>query len=159
MTPILSDDHGPESETTRRFQGSFPAEPEQLARIRTTLREWLRRLAIPTDKQLDLLLVIGEATGNAAEHAYIGRDPGEVHIDIVEKHNEALVRVRDFGRWRAPSSPGEERARGTGIMKAISNHFTRDTGQHGTTVTMRVRMRDRVPSSRQSTPPSSPQSA
>jgi anti-sigma regulatory factor (Ser/Thr protein kinase) len=132
----------PESPAAARFGRTFPARADELKRLRTALRQWMKERAIPLDRQHDLLIAVGEATANAVEHAYVGRDPGEVYIEIVDDDEEAVVHVRDFGSWRVPRSNGEARCRGIETMKAVSDEFSADTASRGTTVAMHLRIRD-----------------
>jgi anti-sigma regulatory factor (Ser/Thr protein kinase) len=127
------------------FSETFQAVPEELRRIRVAVRAWLRGNAVSPEQETDLVLAIGEASANAAEHAYAGSEPGVIEIRIAnaERADELIVQVRDFGRWReAPArSSGADRGRGTDLMKALVDGFDRETGSAGTTVSFRVRRR------------------
>src|SRR3954469_24992856 len=57
----------------------------------------------------DLLLALGEATGNAVEHAYRDPDvPGRVGVQLhLDNVGDVVVSVTDTGTWRPPSAdPG-----------------------------------------------------
>lgn len=90
--------------------------------------------------QADLVLALGEACGNAVEHAYAGREPGTLEVEIArgDLADELLLRVRDFGRWRDPSRPEGDRGRGTQIIRQLTQGFSRESGDDGTTVTFRI---------------------
>jgi anti-sigma regulatory factor (Ser/Thr protein kinase) len=132
------------SPTSPRFDCVFPARPDELRRIRSALRRWMEERGIPPQSQSDLLIALGEATANAVEHAYVGREPGEVYVEIIDQRDEAVARVRDFGRWRAPVANGEDRGRGIPVMREVSAAFSTEPGAEGTTVAMRFRIADRT---------------
>jgi anti-sigma regulatory factor (Ser/Thr protein kinase) len=127
------------------FSETFRAVPEELRRIRVAVRAWLRGNAVSAEQETDLVLAIGEACANAAEHAYAGSEPGTIEIRIAhaERDDELHVRVRDFGTWREapPGSSGADRGRGTDLMKALVDDFERETGSAGTTVSFGLRHR------------------
>jgi anti-sigma regulatory factor (Ser/Thr protein kinase) len=127
----------------RGYRRAVPARPEELHPARMAIRGWLEEQLVPPRRRQDVLLTIGEACANAVEHAYHGSDPGEIEVEIARDGGRLVARVRDFGRWREPSLD-ESRGRGTGIMKALSERVTIDTGPHGTTVTIDVETTERV---------------
>jgi hypothetical protein len=49
-----------------------PADPTSLAVVRAQLREWFQAAGVGTETAADLLLAVGEAASNAAEHACDG---------------------------------------------------------------------------------------
>lgn len=120
----------------RRFHRRFPARPAELRRIRETVREWLDEEPLEVDR-VGLLLALGEACSNAVEHAYWGRAPGEVEVEIEDGAGDLAVRVRDFGRWRPPSDD-PRRGRGTDIIMSVGRDVRRHSDGGGTTVAFRV---------------------
>ena len=70
----------------RRCGWTCPAEPVRLAEVRRAVRRWAPRRASIRDAIEDLLLALGEATGNAVEHAYRDADvPGRVGVDAAPR--------------------------------------------------------------------------
>jgi len=120
---------------SRGFHRAFPADAEHLKNTRAAIRLWLEEQLVPPDLRHDVLMTIGEACANAVEHAYHGAEPGEIEVEIARREGTLVARVRDFGRWREPWA-NEDRGRGTGIMEALSEDVTVDTGPTGTTVTI-----------------------
>jgi anti-anti-sigma factor len=110
------------------------ADPAQLSSIRRTVGQWAITAGLDSDSIEDLQLALGEATGNAVEHAY--RDaptPGQVSIEMDFDDDGALtVSVTDTGTWRpAPADPGH-RGRGLQIISAIGRDLVLDAGPTGT---------------------------
>ena len=115
------------------------ADPAQLASIRRTVGHWAITAGLDADSIADLQLALGEATGNAIEHAY--RDaptPGRVLIEMDFDDDGALaVRVTDTGAWRpVPADPGL-RGRGLKIIRALCRDVDLDTSPSGTAVRFR----------------------
>jgi PAS domain S-box-containing protein len=120
--------------TAAAFQRVLPARPEELAPTRAALRTWLDERNTTARTREDLLIAVGEALGNAVEHAYNRGPAGTITMAIVEDEQGDLhVEIRDRGQWQ-DESEGADRGRGTGIMSALTRDFTRATDQSGTTV-------------------------
>ena len=64
------------------------------------LRHFVRELATQQgccDENLDcLVMAINEACMNVIQHAYCGRDDGEIIVEFWKDDNELLVRIYDF---------------------------------------------------------------
>jgi serine/threonine-protein kinase RsbW len=108
---------------------------------RSEFTQWLRdRFALTADCHSDVVLAVGEALSNAAEHAYIAA-PGNGSVDV-EAHFDAVcgvltVVVEDRGRWRRrdpEAAPRRVRGRGIRLMRALAD----DTSIHTTTEGTRV---------------------
>jgi anti-sigma regulatory factor (Ser/Thr protein kinase)/putative methionine-R-sulfoxide reductase with GAF domain len=97
---------------------SLPAEPVQLAAIRSMLRTWLAEIGVPDALTYDILVATGEACANAIEHAY-GLRPGRLQIDVSRSDSRLLVSIKDQGSWR--EARGENRGRGLPIMKRLAS--------------------------------------
>ena len=121
------------------FARSFKAVPDELWRIRAAVRDWLDRNAIAGDVKTDLVLAVSEASANAVEHAYDGRQPGTVEVEIerVDSADELVVHVRDTGCWRTLREASSERGRGMQIMRALVEDLKQETGAAGTVVSFR----------------------
>jgi anti-sigma regulatory factor (Ser/Thr protein kinase) len=130
----------------RRFNRAFPARPEELRTMRAAVREWLAAREMSREEVTNLMLAVGEACANAVEHAYAGREPGTVVLDLTDDDGAITVRVRDFGAWRPPTAATSDgRGRGTEIMRAVTHEFARRGDEGGTTVTLGFAPRPRVP--------------
>jgi len=122
---------------------SLPAEPTSLALMRRALRRWLSSTGAAEDELYDLLVAASEAAANAVEHAYGPVDAAfEVEASATDA-DEALIVVRDFGGWRPPR--GQNRGRGTLLMKELTDHFELIATDSGTEVRLRRRLSGRVP--------------
>jgi anti-sigma regulatory factor (Ser/Thr protein kinase) len=130
----------------RRLDRVFPARPEELRSMRAAVREWLGAREVPHEEVTNLLLAVGEACANAVEHAYAGREPGTVVLELSDDDEGAItVRVRDFGVWRPPTAATSQgRGRGTEIMRAVTHEFDRRGDDGGTTVTLGFVSRSQV---------------
>jgi anti-sigma regulatory factor (Ser/Thr protein kinase) len=114
-----------------------PAVPTSLTLIRTAVRRWLLTSNVTGDDANDILLATGEATANAVEHAY-GPSGGTVALHVALDGADVVVTVTDTGRWREPR--GENRGRGTMIMKRCMDDVVVRSDGDGTSITMRRRV-------------------
>lgn len=115
----------------------FPALPEELRNIRASLREWVSARGLPETVRDDLLICVGEATANAARHAYRDSIGGDVTVRIIVADKSLNVEVSDSGGWREPTtttSPGW----GTRLIESVSEGLTVDRTRQGTTVSFRL---------------------
>ena len=127
-----------EATPSARYQRRFPARREHLRDLRASMRGWLRARGVGETMQQSILLAVWEACANAVEHAYIGMEPRDFRVDMLESDNGAVhVEVRDFGRFRAVASSAD-RGRGTSIMQALTTDFSREATSAGTVVRFHV---------------------
>jgi anti-sigma regulatory factor (Ser/Thr protein kinase) len=122
---------------------TLPAEPTSLALMRRALRRWLAQSGAGEDELYDLLVAASEAAANAVEHAY---GPGDAAFEVeatATPEDEAVIVVRDFGGWRPPR--GQNRGRGTLLMKELTDHFELIASDTGTEVRLTRRLSGRVP--------------
>jgi serine phosphatase RsbU (regulator of sigma subunit)/anti-sigma regulatory factor (Ser/Thr protein kinase) len=119
----------------------FSAESEQLASVRATLRGWLRSCDVDARIAQDVLVATGEAIANAIEHGHRDRPGQQVRLRAVSTANQLRLTVTDSGRWQA-TPPGDRglRGHGIGLMRALMQHVTIESGSSGTTVDMYVRI-------------------
>jgi PAS domain S-box-containing protein len=124
--------------TERHYQRRFPERTAELAKRRATMRSWLDEHEVDEPLQQTLLLTIHEACANAVEHAYRLTQPGAVEVEMTKSAaNEFLVEVRDFGNFQQSGS-ADVRGRGTGIMRQLTEDFSRESTPAGTVVRFRV---------------------
>jgi anti-anti-sigma factor len=114
------------------------AEPAQLSAIRRAVGHWAATAGLDPDSLEDLQLALGEAAGNAVEHAYRDAAPGRVLIEMdLDDEGGLTVGVTDTGAWRpAPADPGH-RGRGLQIIAALTHGVDLSHGPAGTVVRFR----------------------
>jgi GAF domain-containing protein/anti-sigma regulatory factor (Ser/Thr protein kinase) len=122
------------AQRTDQFELRLPAVSSSLAALRRALRRWLADNGANRDDILEVLIAVGEAAGNAVEHAY---GPGDAVFDVsgTVHGTELELAVRDYGSWRAPR--GQNRGRGTMLMQQLMDGFDVTTTSSGTEVTLR----------------------
>jgi PAS domain S-box-containing protein len=120
-------------------------DPSCLALLRAGLRQWLAAAGIGSREATDIMIAAGEATGNAVEHATVGRpaDAAPVQITLTARASHTMLEltVADTGSWRSPPAdrePPSPGTRGHGVifMHALMDDVTIDPSAHGTTVTL-----------------------
>ena len=131
----------------------LPATPAVLGRVRRAAGTWAAAAGVTPDAVQDLQLALGEAAGNAAEHAYRDRStPGPLRVHLSQDADGSIaVVVSDTGSWRpAPADPGH-RGRGLQMISALTTGTELTAGPTGTTLRFRLR-----PASPASTPSAAP---
>jgi serine phosphatase RsbU (regulator of sigma subunit)/anti-sigma regulatory factor (Ser/Thr protein kinase) len=116
-----------------RLQGSWAADPEVLAGIRSLLRRWLRASGAGEEMVYDVVLACQEACANAIEHAH-GPGRGRFSIDGVLEDGRVRITVSDGGHWREPR--GESGGRGLPLMRALMETVEFERGENGTSVVL-----------------------
>jgi anti-sigma regulatory factor (Ser/Thr protein kinase) len=108
--------------------------------IRHALDAFLRTLTLHDDRREDIVLAVGEALANAAEHAYDGAG-NRSEADVIELHATATpdgsriaIEIRDTGRFIERAARAD-RGFGFRIMRSIAREVAIDTGS-GTRVRM-----------------------
>jgi anti-anti-sigma factor len=121
------------------------AHPAALPGIRRQLGTWLAGVGMGEQDRVGVMVAVGEACANAAEHAYRGIQPGPIAVTAdVDVDGVLTVTVRDEGSWRPPDRDPGDRGRGLLIMRQLVDTVLLDETPQGTTVTLRQRLR-RVP--------------
>lgn len=123
--------HPPSSLTMRS------ARPTSLALIRDRLRRWLPAAAINAETAEEVLLAVGEAAANAAEHAKTNPDH-QVELTVTARLTNAglALTVADDGHWHEPSGSGAHRGHGIALMNALVDAVEITSTGRGTTVDM-----------------------
>jgi anti-sigma regulatory factor (Ser/Thr protein kinase) len=121
-----------------RLRVGLPAEPENVSLVRRRLRHWLARHGVPAELAYDVVIAVGEACANAAEHAY-GLVPGPLELDASLEEGVLEVVVRDHGSWRENAPDG--RGLGLPLMRRTMDAVDVEPLSDGGT---EVRMRRRV---------------
>lgn len=123
------------------FELDLVASPGQLPAVRRRLGGWLAELGMAEEDSVGVMVAVGEACANAAEHAYRGVEPGPMGVRAdVDVDGVLTVTVWDRGTWRPPDRDPGDRGRGLLIMRQLVDEVTLDEGE-GTTVTLTVRLR------------------
>jgi anti-anti-sigma factor len=117
------------------------AQPSALPGVRRRLGTWLTALGMSEQDRVGVMVAVGEACANAAEHAYRGTEPGPMSVTAaVDVDGLLTVTVRDQGTWQPPDRDPGDRGRGLLIMRQLVDGVTLEEGP-GTTVTMTMRLR------------------
>jgi anti-anti-sigma factor len=118
------------------------AEPAALPGVRRRLGAWLSALGMGEQDRIGVMVAVGEACANAAEHAYRGSEPGPMTVTAqVDVDGVLTVVVRDEGTWRPPDRDPGDRGRGLLIMRQLVEGVVLEDEEKGTTVTLRLRLR------------------
>jgi anti-anti-sigma factor len=118
------------------------AVPSALPGVRRRLGAWLSGLGMGEQDRVGVMVAVGEACANAAEHAYRGSEPGPMSVDAhVDVDGVLTVVVRDEGTWRPPDRDPGDRGRGLLIMRQLLDTVVLDERDQGTTITLSVRLR------------------
>ena len=114
-----------------------PAEPTSLAVVRAQLRGWLQAAGVGAETAADLLLAVGEAASNAAEHACDGpRHKVELTVTASVIGDQVRLAVRDDGRWKPPPHSPGNRGHGLRLISALVDTVQLSATDDGTTVEM-----------------------
>jgi anti-sigma regulatory factor (Ser/Thr protein kinase)/anti-anti-sigma regulatory factor len=118
------------------------AVPATLPGVRRRLGAWLTGLGMGEQDRVGVMVAVGEACANAAEHAYQGSEAGPMIVDAhVDVDGVLTVVVRDEGTWRPPDRDPGDRGRGLLIMRQLVDTVVFEEGARGTTVTLSMRLR------------------
>jgi anti-anti-sigma factor len=124
------------------FRLELVAVPPALPGIRRQLGAWLAGVGMGEQDRVGVMVAVGEACANAAEHAYRGTEPGPIAVTAdVDVDGVLTVTVRDEGSWRPPDRDPGDRGRGLLIMRQLVDTVVLDEAPEGTTVTLRLRLR------------------
>jgi serine phosphatase RsbU (regulator of sigma subunit)/integral membrane sensor domain MASE1/anti-sigma regulatory factor (Ser/Thr protein kinase) len=127
----------PHRDRSEAYRRSFPAEPEELSRMRASIRSWAASRNLPPATQDDLLIAIGEATANSVRHAYKNTVAGEVEIMITPVGPILEVAINDRGTWQGDSGsryPGMGRL----IISSVAQGYRTESDERGTQVTFHL---------------------
>jgi anti-sigma regulatory factor (Ser/Thr protein kinase)/anti-anti-sigma regulatory factor len=118
------------------------AAPAALPGVRRRVSSWLTGLGMGEQDRVGVMVAVGEACANAAEHAYRGAAPGPMSVTArVDVDGVLTVQIRDHGAWRRPSRDPGDRGRGLLIMRQLVDRVVLEEEDQGTTVTLSLRLR------------------
>jgi anti-sigma regulatory factor (Ser/Thr protein kinase) len=125
---------------TPTFTVSVPADANELAPLRHSLRRWLRDTGADEQTVADVLIAVGEACTNSMEHAYRFSPGRRLHVvaQVVDATLEVVV--ADEGPWQPPAPPDLRRGRGLPIMRTLMDDMAITRDGTGTTVRMIKRL-------------------
>ncbi|RZU32037.1 SpoIIE family protein phosphatase [Blastococcus saxobsidens] len=127
--------------TQEALRLDLTAVPQALPGVRRRLNAWLTELGMGEQDRVGVMVAVGEACANAAEHAYRGTEPGPMSVTAqVDVDGVLTVAVHDQGTWRPPDRDPGDRGRGLLIMRQLVDGVTL-LEDHGTTVTLSFRLR------------------
>src|SRR5687768_14503696 len=116
--------------------------PAALPGVRRQLGSWLTTVGMGEQDRIGVMVAVGEACANAAEHAYRGAEPGPMAVSAdVDVDGVLTVSVRDEGSWHPPERDPGDRGRGLLIMRQLVDTVLLDEAPLGTTVTLSQRLR------------------
>ena len=124
-----------------RLSLRFPADAEELAPVRNTLRSWLESHGAADDEIFDIVVAVNEACSNAIEHP-VERDGPDVGLEAEVLDGSVSIDIRDHGRWR-PAGPRNDRGRGLEFMRALMENVDVARSPDGTHVRLRRQLRKR----------------
>ncbi len=135
--------------TTAEYELCVASQLGKLAEISDFVGEAATRAGLDEGQVFEVQMATDEACTNSMEHAYEGREDGEVHVCCFIENNSFVVRITDFGKPFEPAEvpqpditlPLEERSiGGLGlflIYRLVDDvEFARDVGG-GNQVTLR----------------------
>jgi anti-anti-sigma factor len=118
------------------------ATPAALPGLRRRVNSWLTGLGMGEQDRVGVMVAVGEACANAAEHAYRGTVAGPMSVTArVDVDGVLTVRIRDHGTWQRPSRDPGDRGRGLLIMRQLVDRVVLEEEEQGTSVTLRLRLR------------------
>jgi anti-anti-sigma factor len=116
-----------------------PADPAELAGVRTEVGVWAGQCGLPEDMCQDLQFALGEALANSMEHAYRDTEPGSVEFELARTADGSVaVTVTDLGRWRPPPDDPGHRGRGLSMIGVLADDVDVRHDTAGTTVRFRL---------------------
>jgi serine/threonine-protein kinase RsbW len=110
-----------------RVAWSWPAETPSVSTARHAVVEWLRTAETSDPPLSDVALVVSEAVTNVVNHAYVGREPGEVHVRLSIEGPELALVIEDQGGGLKPRPDSPGLGYGLALMVAVSKRFEAQT--------------------------------
>jgi anti-sigma regulatory factor (Ser/Thr protein kinase) len=102
-------------------QFSFPAGAASVTRARHAVGEYVESLAIDRD---DVEAFVSEAVANAVIHAFRGRKPGTIWLEISTAEGRLLISIIDDGIGIRPSPRRRGLGFGLALMASLAEAVT-----------------------------------
>jgi anti-sigma regulatory factor (Ser/Thr protein kinase) len=121
-------------DSTAIFKRSLPPRLEELPRVRTDLRGWLKQLDVPKCAAEDIVLAAWELCANAIEHP--ARDTADVTLEGKAVPRGIRVAVRDPGTWTGAAFSRPNRGLGLRIVEGLVDRLAIRRGLGATEIVM-----------------------
>jgi serine phosphatase RsbU (regulator of sigma subunit)/anti-sigma regulatory factor (Ser/Thr protein kinase) len=123
----------------RQFSLDLPAQPQQLATVRTHVRRWLSTIGADDGDSEALVLAVNEAAANVITHAY-GPAGGVLLVSGSLTGGEIELTVSDHGTWRRRKSATG--GHGLSLIDRLTDTHSVQPTPTGTIVQMRRHLRE-----------------
>jgi len=110
---------------------SVPAIPENVAALRRAVTELAARAGANDRVQGSVALAVGEACGNAVQHAYPPGETGPLVVEAQVDGTRMLVVVTDMGRGCVPRPDSGGIGLGLPLMTSLAQSVTIVDGEGG----------------------------
>lgn len=122
---------------------TWPADPHNLAVIRSETHRWLQALPMTEDVASAIVVAVNEAATNSIEHAYRPlTEQSTVELVFWVEDDVVHISISDHGRWRPrPAHPGG-RGNGITLMLRLVESVVIDHDAGGTRVLLRHPLTD-----------------
>src|SRR3712207_3415219 len=90
------------------FEEAWQAVPANVGAARNAVLAHLEGADLEPEVREDIRLALSEAVTNAVVHAFVGAEPGRIHVRVDETDDGVRIVVSDDGRGMQPrtDSPG-----------------------------------------------------
>ncbi|MFG1660771.1 SpoIIE family protein phosphatase [Micromonospora chersina] len=120
---------------------TLPAEPTALRTLRWQTNDWLAAIDASAHEASDLIHALGEAAGNAIEHARSPEAPATFSVDAtLDEQGVVHLCCADRGRWRMPLPDSGGRGRGLAMIRGLVDQLDVVRTDAGTNLHMRRRL-------------------
>lgn len=133
--------------TSTSFVDAFASQVSEIPGVRSRLRTWLEAQHVDAEVAYEVLVCVGEAVANAAEHGNRFDPNKTVTLEVFLSNGDITATVTDAGRWDADSADTRRlasRGRGLTLIHGLCDDVVVDRNPLGTRVTTRHRMGSRV---------------
>jgi PAS domain S-box-containing protein len=107
-----------------------PAELVRLRGVRDRVRAWLLHRGVSNDDVEAIVVSVGEASANAAMHAY-GATGGQIRVRGAVRDGAIHMSIEDDGNWRRAL---DDKGTGLRIIRQLSDEVTVERRPDGTTI-------------------------
>ena len=116
------------------------ARPERVSEMRLAARRFAETHGVPSPD--DVALAVGEACANVVIHAYVGVEPGGLHLTAVREDGHVRILVADDGAGLRPRTDSPGLGLGLPLIAQLTDEFgVGDRDGTGTCVRMAFAVR------------------
>ncbi|MGW4154780.1 SpoIIE family protein phosphatase [Micromonospora chersina] len=120
---------------------TLPSDPTALRTLRRQATDWLAAIDAGAHETSDLIHALGEAAGNAIEHAHSPDTPATFSVDAtLDEQGVVHLCCADRGRWRPPAPDAGARGRGLAMIRGLVDQLDVVRTDVGTDLRMRRRL-------------------